>query len=348
MKIDIFGLALAELQALLEQHNIPKFRAKQIYHWLYTKHVWDFAAMKNLGANVIDKLQSGFYVSAQQIKVQQQLKSRDGRTQKFLLEFADGESCECVLMQHNYGNSVCVSSQIGCAMACKFCASGLHGFSRNLSAAEMLAQISFLAAQLDKAGGRISHIVIMGSGEPLLNYDAVLKFIHLAHDPELLNISYRNITLSTAGIVPNITRLQQENLPINLAISLHAATDSKRSEIMPINEQYPLSELLRATRAYAQSSKRQITYEYVLIKDFNDSQEAANELSALLRGHIASVNLIPVNTVREHGQQQSERSSINNFLECLQKNGTTATIRKEMGADINAACGQLRNKHLEK
>lgn len=348
MKIDIFGLTLSELQELLVERSIPKFRAKQIYDWLYAKHIVDFAAMKNLGMATIKKLQEHFYIAPQQIKPVKQLVSKDGKTQKVLLEFADGESCESVLMRHSYGNSVCVSSQIGCAMACKFCASGLHGFIRNLTAAEMLAQVSFFAAQVAKDGGRISHIVIMGSGEPLLNYDNVLKFIHLAHDPQVFNISYRNITLSTSGIVPNIELLQQEELPINLAISLHAASDAKRREIMPINDKYNLETLISATRAYAHSSKRQITYEYVLIKDFNDSAEDAKALSTLLKGHIASVNLIPVNSVREHGREQSERLRINNFLECLQKNGTTATIRKEMGADIDAACGQLRNKHLER
>lgn len=347
MKIDIFGLTLSELETVLIEQKIAKFRAKQIYDWLYAKHVHDFTDMKNLGVDTINQLQENFYISAQLFKTVRQLKSADRRTQKVLLEFADGESCESVLMRHNYGNSVCVSSQVGCAMACKFCASGLNGFVRNLSVAEMLAQVSFFAAQVAKDGGRISHVVIMGSGEPLLNYDNVLGFMHLVHDPKVFNISYRNITLSTAGIVPNINKLQLEELPINLAISLHAANNAKRSEIMPINDTYNLNSLLTATRAYAQSSKRQVTYEYVLIKDFNDSAEHAKELSALLRGHIASVNLIPVNTVIEHGCEQSERVNINNFLECLQKNGTTATIRKEMGTDINAACGQLRNKHLE-
>ena len=348
MKIDIFGLTLEELEITLIERSIPKFRAKQIYNWLYDKHVTEFTQMKNLGADAVNKLQENFFISTQTIKPIKKLVSADGKTQKVLFEFDGGDTCEAVLMRHSYGNSVCVSSQIGCAMACKFCASGLHGFIRNLSTAEMLAQVYFFAAQLAQADARISHIVIMGSGEPLLNYDNVLKFMRLAHDPKVLNISYRNITLSTSGIVPAIERLKEEDLPINLAISLHAANDKKRSEIMPINDKYNLKALLAATRSYARSSKRQITYEYVLIKDFNDSSEDANELSALLKGHIASVNLIPVNTVREHGREQSERLRINNFLECLQKNGTTATIRKEMGADIDAACGQLRNKHLEK
>lgn len=348
MKIDLFGLPLEAVETLLVAHKIPKFRAKQIYNWLYTRHVHEFSGMKNLGASTIAALEAEFCISVNQIKPINKLVSKDGNTQKVLLEFVDGQTCECVLMRHNYGNSVCVSSQIGCAIGCKFCASGLNGFVRNLSTAEMLAQVEFFAAQLAADGERISHIVIMGSGEPLLNYDNVLGFINMAHNPEVLNISYRNITLSTSGIVPGIEKLQQENLPINLAISLHAPNDTKRSEIMPINNTYPLNALIYATRKYARATKRQITYEYVLIQDFNDSIEDAQELSELLRGHIASVNLIPVNSVQEHGNKQSAKAKINNFLEYLQKNNTPATIRKEMGADINAACGQLRNKHLEK
>lgn len=345
--IDIFAKPLSELEQIFTAENIKPFRARQVYDWLYDKQVFEFAQMKNLGAATTQLLEEKFTILMQRINILQCLESRDKNTCKTLLEFADKNTCETVLMRHDYGNSICVSSQIGCAMACKFCASGLLGFVRNLTAGEMLAQVMYYAKRLAPQGQRVSHVVIMGSGEPLLNYENVLEFIRLLHDQKICNISYRNITLSTSGIVPNIKRLMNEGLPINLAISLHAVDNTKRSGIMPINNKYPLEQLLAQTKEYANVTKRQVTYEYVMIKDVNDTKNDAENLVRLLRGHLAHVNLIPINTVTEHGQKQSEQERINSFCEYLQKNNTPVTIRKEMGADINAACGQLRNQHLK-
>lgn len=345
MKKDIFAKDKVSLQNLFIEQRIAKFRASQVIDWLYNKQIFSFAEMKNLGAQTISLLEENFENSFLQIKCLEELTASNGSTSKVLLAFADGETCESVCMRHNYGNSICVSSQVGCAIGCKFCASGLGGFKRNLTAAEMLAQVMYFAKQLKVAGQRVSHIVIMGSGEPLLNYENVLEFMKLAHDPELLNISYRNITLSTSGIIPGIKRLQTENLPINLAISLHASEHEKRTAIMPINSSCPMVEVINQAGRYAEVTKRQITYEYIVLAGFNDSLEDAERLVKLLRGQLACVNLIPANNVQEYGLQKSSLTQVKAFEDYLQKNKIPVTIRKEMGADINAACGQLRNKN---
>ena len=344
MKTDIFARNKLALQELCLAHKIPKFRASQIIDWLYAKQVVEFAEMKNLGRETIQILQEQFTNSFLSIRCLKELTASSGNTSKVVLAFADGETCESVCMRHNYGNSICVSSQIGCAVGCKFCASGLGGFKRNLTAGEMLAQVMYFAKQLKANGERVSHVVIMGSGEPLLNYENVLEFIRLLHDPELFNISYRNITLSTSGIIPGIKRLQTESLPINLAISLHASEQEKRTTIMPINASYCLHEVVECAGRYAQNTKRQVTYEYIMLAAVNDSLEDAAKLVSLLRGQLACVNLIPANNVQEYGLQKSPLTQVKAFQEYLQKNNIPVTIRKEMGADINAACGQLRNK----
>ena len=345
MKIDVFAKNKIQLQVLCQEQKIPKFRASQILGWLYTKLVFDFKQMKNLGGDTINVLQEQFENSFLNCKALNEITSSNGKTSKVLLSFADGQTCESVCMRHNYGNSICVSSQVGCAVGCKFCASGLGGFKRDLTAAEMLAQVIYFAKQLASQEQRVSHIVIMGSGEPLLNYDNVLEFMKLVHDPEILNISYRNITLSTAGIIPGIKRLQTENLPINLAISLHASEQEKRSSLMPINVTYPLQEVVKSAGQYANFTKRQVTYEYIMLANINDSLEDAENLVKLLRGQLACVNLIPANNVQEYGLQKSPLTQVKAFQEYLQKSNIPVTIRKEMGADINAACGQLRNKN---
>lgn len=345
MKKDIFAKDKVGLQKLFVEQGIAKFRASQVIDWLYNKQIFSFAEMKNLGAQTIGLLEDNFENSFLQIKCLEELTASNGSTSKVLLAFADGETCESVCMRHNYGNSICVSSQVGCAIGCKFCASGLGGFKRNLTAAEMLAQVMYFAKQLKVTGQRVSHIVIMGSGEPLLNYENVIEFMKLAHDPELLNISYRNITLSTSGIIPGIKRLQTENLPINLAISLHASEHEKRTAIMPINSSYPMVDVINQAGRYAEATKRQITYEYIMLAEFNDSLEDAERLVKLLRGQLACVNLIPANNVQEYGLRKSSLTQVKAFEEYLQKNKIPVTIRKEMGADINAACGQLRNKN---
>ena len=260
---NIFGLNLTELTSLITDLNLPKFRAKQIIEWLYQKHATSFNEMTNLSKDLREKLAQEFTI--ERAKSCDRLDSSDGKTTKFLLEFGDGIGVETVLMHQPYGNSICVSSQAGCNMGCSFCASTLHGMARNLSTGEILAQAMFIQELLNQTGEQINNIVIMGSGEPMLNYDNVLNFIRLVHEPYCLNLGYRNITISTSGIVPGINKLAQENLPITLSISLHAPNNELRTELMPINKRYPIEEVIKAAVNYANTTKRRITYEYILI-----------------------------------------------------------------------------------
>jgi 23S rRNA (adenine2503-C2)-methyltransferase len=341
----IFGLRLDEIKAELAKLDIPAFRATQIVQWLYNKGVWEVEAMSNLGKELQEKLKQNFILSPAKIKTV--ASSQDGQTQKFLLEFTDGKLAETVLMRTRYGASVCISSQAGCAMGCKFCASTLRGLERNLTAGEMLAQATYASYILQKENLRLSHIVVMGSGEPLMNYDNLIRFIKLANAEYALGIGLRHITVSTCGIVPAIKKLQAENLPITLAISLHAPYDELRSKLMPINLKYPLNEVLKAANDYANHTKRQVTYEYVLLAGVNDSNEHANQLSDILRGKLASVNLIPFNSVDERTFKKPDFRTIKNFADILEKRGIVATIRRERGSEVNAACGQLRNRVLK-
>ena len=342
---NIFGKNLAQLQEIVENLQLPKFRAKQLAQWLYGKSVTDFDAMQNLPKDMREKLKAA-YVIDRAARVDQ-LDSSDGKTSKFLLSFSDGAGVETVLMRQPYGNSICVSSQVGCNMGCRFCASTLHGMVRNLTPGEMLAQTYYINDMLAKEGQKVDTIVIMGSGEPLINYDNVLAYIRLLHEDYCLGMSYRSITLSTSGIVPNIYRLAQEELPITLSISLHAPEDELRSELMPINKKYPLMDVLKAGREYGESTHRRVTYEYILIDRVNDNLKQAQELANLLRGQLASVNLIPINPVAERDWQRPSLERINFFAKYLTDHHITATVRREMGNDIQAACGQLRNKHLK-
>lgn len=346
MKQNIFGVSIDEVYELLKILEIEKYRVKQIFEWIYKRNIVDFKHMVNLPLKVRERLGEKFIIDSVNL-VDKQV-SQDENTIKFLLSYHDGVAIETVLMKHNYGNSVCVSTQVGCNMGCKFCASTLHGMIRNLTAAEILSQVFFVNKFLNKVGQHVDSIVIMGSGEPLNNYDNVLKFIKLCHDKEIFNLSYRNITLSTSGIVPNIYKLAEERIPFTLSISLHAASNNIRTTLMPINEKYNIEQVILAASNYAEKTGRRITYEYILINDLNDSIEDAKKLVCLLKGKLANVNLIPVNPVRERGWFRPPQRKISSFMNFLLKNHISVTLRKEMGVDIQAACGQLRNKYMNK
>ncbi len=334
---NLFGLTLAELET--ELAPLPKFRAKQIAAHIYKHGMKNFDAMNDLPKNLRRELSERY-----EIKIAELLKrvdSKDGLTTKFLLGLADGAAIEIVLMRHDYGNSVCISSQVGCQMGCKFCASTLKGLERNLTAAEMLGEIFFANEILGKV---IDSVVIMGTGEPLMNYDELIKMLLLLHEDYCLGMSYRKITISTCGIVPAIKKLRDEKIPVTLSISLHAPDDKLRSALMPINSAFDLKSLLAAGNDYAQSTGRRVTYEYILLGGVNDTEEHARRLAKILSGQLANVNLIPFNPVDERSFSPPTNHAIKKFFHFLNTHGISATIRKEMGADVNAACGQLRAK----
>lgn len=344
MKTDIFGLYLNEITQILTGLLIPSYRARQIVEWMYGRGVTSFDNMTNLSKELRLLLAEHCYISELTVIAEQH--SQDNKTSKYLLKLADGNAIETVLMRQPYGNSICVSSQVGCAMGCSFCASTLNGVIRNLTAAEILSQVFHFSRLLKDSGG-VNSIVMMGSGEPLANYEQVLRFLRLCHETYCLNMSYRNITISTSGIVPAIEQLAKEGLPINLSISLHAPDNEIRSQLMPINKKYPIEHVLNAAGQYAKTTGRRITYEYTLIKGINDSLQHARQLAARIRGQLANVNLIPVNSVPEKGLLRPETNVTNEFANELKKLRINATVRKEMGADIQAACGQLRHKTLK-
>ena len=342
---NIFGLTKEALAAELAAYDIPRFRADQIVRWMYQRGAASFDAMDNLSKALRTQLAEHF--SIERPKVISRLHSADGATIKLLYEFTDGQTAETVLMRHSYGNSVCVSTQAGCRMGCAFCASTLHGLQRNLTAGEIAAQVIGMADFLRQEGARVDTIVVMGSGEPLENYDNVTATLRLLHEDYCIGLGYRGVTLSTSGIVPGIERLAEEGIPISLSISLHAPTDALRSEIMPVNRMYPLADVLRAARAYAERTKRRVTYEYILIRDLNDSVREAEQLAKLLRGQLASVNLIPINPVAERNLFRPDKAAIRRFQKTLEDRRIAVTLRREMGTDIQAACGQLRNRLME-
>lgn len=343
--MNIFGWTKERLAEALKEHDIPRFRADQIIRWMYQRGAASFDVMNNLAKPLRIRLAEQF--SIERPKVISRLHSADGATIKLLYEFADGQTAETVLMRHPYGNSVCISTQAGCRMGCAFCASTLHGLQRNLTVGEIAAQVIGIADFLRQEGARVDTIVVMGSGEPLENYNNVIAALRLLHEEYTIGLSYRGVTLSTSGIVPGIERLAEEGIPISLSISLHAPTDAMRSEIMPVNRMYPLAALLRAARMYAERTKRRVTYEYILIRDLNDGVREAEQLAKLLRGQLASVNLIPINPVAERKLFRPDRAAIRRFQKVLEERHITATLRREMGTDIQAACGQLRNRLME-
>lgn len=344
-KPELFGLFVSEIAEAIQPLGIQKYRAAQIAHWLYKQGVSAFQEMTNLPAAQRDVLAASFAVPAVSCVARQD--SADGRTTKYLLSLSDNQAVETVLMRQPYGNSVCVSTQIGCAMGCLFCASALGGVVRNLESSEILAQVLYIQHELAKEGQTVTSVVIMGSGEPFLNYDNVLRFVRLCHDPAILGLGYRSFTVSTSGIVPGINRLAAEGLPLTLAISLHAPTDELRTTLMPINKTYKIADILAAADHYAALSGRRITYEYTLIRDVNDQLHHARLLVSLLRGKLAAVNLIPVNPVPDHNLHRPASAAIEAFAAALKKGGLAVTVRREMGTDIQAACGQLRKRARE-
>lgn len=363
MKTVLFNLNDSELEKFVTDLSLPRFRAKQIREWL-NRGAPDFSVMKNLPEDLRNKLSE--ISETLPLKIVKKLESNDNQTTKFLLELNDGEQIECVLMRTTYGNSVCVSSQAGCAMGCKFCASTLLGLKRNLSVNEMFAEVLVAQWELrrdrlkdirpngDANNGDVSHIVVMGTGEPLQNTENVIGFLERANSE--LNISWRRITVSTCGIVPGINELTAWGRPINLAISLHAPDDELRSKIMPINNKYKLREVLDAAFAFSDAQNRQLMVEYILLgkkdKDgsvvlYNANEEYANKLSDLMRGHNVMVNLIPWNTVDERDFASISGNAVHRFQDILIKNGIHTRIRRERGADIGSACGQLRLKNAK-
>ena len=336
-KIDILSLNLDEIQQFLMAHGEKKFRAKQIFEWLHARQVPSFEEMSNLSKNLRQQLETWFYIS--HMSLVQELISQEDGTRKYLFELEDGNIIESVYMPYHHGNSVCISSQVGCKMGCKFCASGMDGFFRNLSTAEMLQQIYRITAI---TGERISNVTVMGTGEPLDNYENLVRFIHMLTDAEGYHISGRNITVSTCGIPPMIRRLAEEKLQITLALSLHGATQEKRSQLMPIALRYPLDEVMEACEYYFTKTGRRMSYEYSLVQGVNDTNNDAKELIQLLKGRNCHVNLIPVNPVTELHYQRPDRSASLDFKNKLEKSGINVTIRREMGTDIDGACGQLR------
>lgn len=341
MKTDIKSLSYSELEKEIAELGLKSFRAKQIYSWLHKYGVSSFDEMSNISKDLRKRLDENYFIPV--CEIENKYVSKIDSTVKYLFRLYDGEYIESVIMKYKYGYTICVSSQVGCKMGCRFCASTIAGFNRNLNASEIEGQIH--AAQKD-LGIRISNVVLMGIGEPLDNYDNVIKFFHNVNDENGLNISMRNITLSTCGIVPNIYRLIDEDLQITLTISLHAPNDEIRSKTMPVNDRWNIEELLTACRKYAEKTNRRVSFEYTLIKDVNDTRECAEELSQRLKGMLCHVNLIPVNNVEERKNIRSSDDSINKFMQLLKKNGINATIRRTLGSDINASCGQLRRKRI--
>lgn len=341
---DIFGLELSELEKVFVELGLKKFRAKQVFQWLYQKSVFDFDQMHNLGKKDIEVLQANCSVLPREIEILREQNSTDGMTSKLLLGMPDGNSVETVLMHHDYGYSVCVSSQVGCDMHCAFCASGLKGAVRNLTKAEIVAQVYLFNERLRGENAMVSRVVVMGSGEPMLNFDNVLGALDFLHEESTCHMSYRNMTISTCGIIPGIKRLEEQAKPINLAISLHAVRNELRTALMPVNKGYNFVDVIAAAESYSQAGGRQVTYEYILLKDKNDSVQDAELLANFLRYKHATVNLIPANPVPEQGFERPSKKTIERFVQTLQKLRINATVRKEMGKDIDAACGQLRAK----
>lgn len=331
-------LNIAETEQMIQDIGEPRYRGRQIFKWVHQKGAAEFAEMTDLPKELRDKLQG--LTTPGGLSVITAKTSADGTT-KYLFGLADGNAVESVFLPHDYGCSVCVSSQVGCRMGCRFCASTMEGLVRNLTAGEIYAQVMGIQTH---TGTRVDSVVIMGSGEPMDNLDEVLKFIFLIISPDGLNIGSRHITVSTCGVVPGIHRLAEVNNQVTLSISLHAPNDEIRDRIMPINRKYPIGELIQACREYVQKTNRRVTFEYALINGVNDSREQARELGRLLQGLLCHVNLIPLNKVEEREYTKPAPARVKEFKDTLQGLGIPVTVRKEMGGDIDAACGQLRRR----
>ena len=340
-KIDIKSMNLVELTEFVASIGEKAFRAKQLYQWLHVKQVYAFDDMTNLSKAFREKLNEVSFIT--DLKQEQvQISQIDG-TRKYLFLLEDGNVIESVLMRYKHGNSVCISSQVGCRMGCRFCASTLDGLVRGLRPSEMIDQIYKIGQDI---GERISNVVVMGTGEPMDNYDNLLKFITLLTDENGLNISQRNLTVSTCGIVPRMRQLADEKLSITLALSLHASNQKKRLELMPVANKYDIHDVIDACKYYCDQTGRRVTFEYSLVGGVNDTDEDARELSQLIHGMNCHVNLIPVNPIKERDYVQSNAAVIAAFKNKLEKNGINVTVRREMGRDIDGACGQLRKRYI--
>ena len=334
----ITSFTLEQLTALMKELGQPGFRAKQIFHWIHQKQVSEFAQMTDQPKALIARLEQDFYIA--QHKIRRCQRSKDG-TVKYLFELADGNCIETVLMRYNYGNSVCVSTQVGCRMGCRFCASTQGGRVRNLEAGEIAAEIYGV---MRDTGERVSHVVLMGIGEPLDNFDNVMRFLELVNSPEGMNISMRHISLSTCGLVPMIDKLAEKKLQLTLSVSLHAPENAMRSSMMPVNDAYPIEQLIAACRRYQQTTGRRISFEYSMVRGVNDSDQTAVTLAKLIRGMGAHVNLIPINPVDGSPYSASDDANVRRFQQKLIDLGVNATVRRRLGQDISAACGQLRRE----
>lgn len=333
-------MTLPELQNACATMGLPKFRAGQIFDWLHNKHAVSFSEMTNLGKNLRADLDREFEI--RNVEILEKYVSKLDGTVKYLYRLNDGETIESVLMKYKYGYSVCVSSQVGCNMKCRFCASTIDGCVRDLTASEILSQV--YAAERD-TGERISHIVLMGMGEPLVNYDNVMRFLDLITDEKGDNISARHISISTCGIVPRIYNLLETRPQFTLSVSLHAPNDEIRSKIMPVNYRWSVEELLQACKDYTETTSRRISFEYAMMSGVNDSDECAEELADRLKGMLCHVNLIPANEVRENDYVRSSDERLRSFSKILERRGITTTVRRTLGPDIDASCGQLRRNH---
>jgi len=335
-KINLMNLSVDEIERLLVELGIEKYRALQIFQWV-SRGKKDFDEMTNLSKALREKLKEKFYIG--KLEVHQRLVSKIDGTVKYIFRLEDGNIIESVLMHYKHGHTACISSQVGCRMGCKFCASTGLGCERNLTSGEMLDQIITIQ---NIENVRIGNIVIMGIGETMDNYDNVIKFLRLVNCKEGLNIGYRHISVSTCGLVPQILKLADEGMPITLSISLHAPNDEIRNMIMPVNRRYSIDKLIEACKIYIMKTKRRITFEYAMISGVNDSSENASELADRIKGMLCHVNLIPVNDVEGVDYRQSEKKRIEKFQEILEQHGIETTVRRELGSDIKAACGQLR------
>jgi 23S rRNA (adenine2503-C2)-methyltransferase len=339
---DIKSLYYEELEKELKKLNLPAFRAKQIYEWLHVKLASSYDDMSNLSKDLRETLKANYPLTVLQ-EVTARHSESDG-TIKYLFRLMDNRVIESVLMRYHHGNSVCISSQVGCQMGCRFCASTIGGKERDLLPSEMLDQIYRIQAL---TGERVSNVVIMGTGEPFDNYDNVMRFLRILTDAKGLNISARNITVSTCGIPDKIRAFAEEGLPITLALSLHAPNNEIRKQLMPVAAKYDLQEVMDSFRYFYEKTGRRLTFEYSLVEGINDEEEHAKELSRLVKGLNCHVNLIPVNPIKERNYRKSENKKIQNFKNTLEKNRINVTIRREMGADIDAACGQLRKSYID-
>ncbi|MEE1002659.1 MAG: 23S rRNA (adenine(2503)-C(2))-methyltransferase RlmN [Acutalibacteraceae bacterium] len=336
---DLKSMTLPEIEEVVLSLSQPKFRAKQIFDWMQ-KGIDDFCEMKNVPKSLIDELKKEYYISY--AKIEKKFCSKLDETVKYLFRLYDGELIESVVMKYKHGYSICVSSQVGCNMGCKFCASTIGGKLRNLTAGEILSQIYTASKDLSV---RISNVVMMGMGEPLDNFDEAVRFLELVGMPGGLNIGMRHISLSTCGVVDKIYKLMELDSQITLSISLHAPFDDMRDSIMPINHRYKIAELMKACKTYTDKTGRRISFEYALIKGFNDTPECAEKLRELLGGMLAHINLIPANPVHKGKFEKPDKKSVYAFCELLNKKGLNATVRRTLGSDIDASCGQLRAKH---